>query len=52
MDIAATTGFVYDRWLTIYHSMLEKIAGKPRMEKLRIINIYKADLNLLLGMMF
>mgnify|MGYP000208384865 CR=1 FL=1 len=52
MDIAATTGFVYNRWLTIYHSMLEKIAGKPRMEKLRIINIYEADLNLLLGMMF
>ena len=52
MSIASMHGFVYDRWMIIYNQMLEKIEGQPRMDKLRIINLYEADLNLLLGIIY
>ena len=46
-NIALQQGFVLDRWKTIVSAMIEKIPGTPRIDKLRIIHIFEADLNLL-----
>jgi hypothetical protein len=51
-NIAVQYGFVFERWETIVNLMLEKIKGNPRMDKLRVIHIFEADLNLLLGIIW
>ena len=51
-NIALQYGFVFERWETIVNLMLEKIKGKPCMDKLRVIHIFEANLNLLLGIIW
>ena len=51
-NIALQQGFVLDRWKTIVSAMIEKIPGTPRIDKLRIIHIFEADLNLLKGIIW
>jgi hypothetical protein len=43
---------VYERWKKVYSLMLEKIKGQPKMEKLRVIHLFEADLNLLIGILW
>jgi len=47
-NIALEHGFVYSRWKKVVSAMLEKIPNMPRIDKLRIIHLFEADLNLLL----
>ena len=41
-------GFSPKRWRTCVDAIIEKIPGKPRIEKLRIIMLYEADFNFIL----
>jgi hypothetical protein len=38
----------YKRWTIVHNFFIEKIPGNPILEKLRIIQIYEADWNLIL----
>jgi hypothetical protein len=52
VDSALQTGFVFDRWCNIDTAMLEKIPGRPRLHRLRVIHLLAADLNLSLGILW
>ena len=52
LNAATRTGAMVDRWQTVLDVMLEKIIGKPLIEKLRIITLLEADINLALGMLW
>ena len=52
MNTAVKHSIVYERWETVHSLMLEKIKGKPRLEKLWIIHIYKADVNMIMGILW
>ena len=45
-------GFTLDRWLHALQVMLEKIKGQPRLDKLRVIQLMEADLNMMLHIIF
>jgi hypothetical protein len=45
-------GFSPSRWQVVVNAMLEKIAGKPQLHKLRVIHILEADYNLALKEIF
>jgi len=51
-NIALGHGYVYNRWKKVVSAMLEKIPNLPRIDKLRIIHLFEADLNLLLGIIW
>jgi hypothetical protein len=42
----------YTRWQRVANLMLEKDYGIPKIHRLRIIHLYEADLNLLMGIYF
>jgi hypothetical protein len=42
------SGIPLDRWTTSHTSMIQKINGNSRIDKLRVIHIYEADYNLFL----
>jgi hypothetical protein len=42
----------YSRWQRVTNLMLENDYGIPKMHRLRIIHLYEADLNLLMGIYF
>jgi hypothetical protein len=48
MNLAIKHCHTLERWKIINNMFLEKIQGKPRIEKLRVIHIYEADWNLIL----
>jgi hypothetical protein len=52
INIPIGIGFSPSRWQTIVNAMLEKIAGKPLLHKLRVIHIVEADYNLALKEIF
>ena len=52
LNLCSTKGLILDRWLTVYTTMLEKIIGLDRIDKIRVIHIMESDLNLLLGILF
>jgi hypothetical protein len=49
---AANLGKSLDRWRQISTCMIEKIVGVPRIDKLRVIHLFEADLNMLLKIMW
>jgi exonuclease III len=49
INVAINTQTPLHRWETVINVMIEKIKGRPLINKLRIIHIFEADLNLLLG---
>ena len=51
-NVALTYGHVYDRWKHIISVMIEKKPGLFLLEKLRTINLFEADYNWLLGLIF
>jgi hypothetical protein len=42
----------YSRWQRVANLMLEKDYGIPKIHRLRIIHLYEADLNLVMGIYF
>jgi hypothetical protein len=49
---ALNWGISLDRWQTSITSMIEKVPGCPKINKLRVIHLYEADYNLLLKIMW
>ena len=43
---------VLERWLHVHNTMLEKVVGIDRIDKLRVINIFEADFNLIMGILW
>jgi hypothetical protein len=52
INLPVSWGFSPNRWQTIVNAMLEKVAGKPLLHKLRVIHILEADYNLALKIIF
>ena len=45
-------GHVYERWKKVVNAMIEKIPGKPLLNKLRIIHLIESDFNLMIGILW
>ena len=52
INICVIHGMVLSRWLHVHNTMLEKIIGVDEIDKLRVINIFEADFNLLIGILW
>jgi hypothetical protein len=52
MNYALERGYSYQRWQTVANSVLFKEPGNIRIHRTRIIHIYEADYNLMLGLMW
>lgn len=50
MNYALERGYSYQRWQTVANSVLFKEPGNIRIHRTRIIHIYEADYNLMLGL--
>ncbi|KAI2506413.1 hypothetical protein MHU86_8039 [Fragilaria crotonensis] len=50
MNYALERGYSYRRWQTVANSVLFKEPGNIRIHRTRIIHIYEADYNLMLGL--
>jgi hypothetical protein len=48
INIAIKHHHTLERWKTVHNCFLEKIPGKPLIDKLRVIHIYEADYNIIL----
>ena len=46
---AVKYGISLTRWQNVVNSMIEKEPGNPRIHRLRVIHLYEADYNLILG---
>ena len=51
-NICVRTGYVLQRWKKVVSVMLEKIPGQPKIDKLRVIHLFEADLNAWTGIIF
>ena len=49
IDYALTNGHAFKRWKKVVNIMLEKDPGNPKIHRLRVIHLYEADYNLILG---
>ena len=49
LNYALQTGYSYSPWKRIVNTMLEKDHGMPKLHRLRVIHLYEADYNLILG---
>lgn len=49
INLAIKHRHVYSRWKTVITTMIEKIPGTPRIDKLRVIHIIESDFNLWMG---
>ena len=52
LNIGFSTGVALERWKRTVSVMLEKDKGSPKLHRLRIIQLFKADYNFLLGLVF
>ena len=52
VNTAMHTGYPLKRWRKVANLMLEKIPGRPIITKLRIIHVFEADINLVLGILW
>ena len=50
--IALSTGYVFKRWQKVISLMLEKDKGVPQIHRLRVIHLFEADLNLIMGIIW
>jgi hypothetical protein len=51
-NIALAHRYVFKRWEKVINLMLKKVTGFPKMDRLRVIHIFEADLNLILGIIW
>ena len=49
LELVRTTGVIPERWQKTVNLMLEKIPGRPFVNKIRIIHILEADMNAFFG---
>ena len=49
LNYAIQFGYPFDKWKCIVNTMLEKDNGLPKIHRLRVIHLYEADYNLILG---
>ena len=49
LNYATHFGYSFDKWKCIVNTMLEKDKGLPKIHRLRVIHLYEADYNLILG---
>jgi hypothetical protein len=49
LDYTLRHGHSFQRWKKVVNVMLEKDPGNPKIHRLRVIHLYKADYNLFLG---
>jgi hypothetical protein len=49
LNYALSFGHSFTRWKTIVNVMIQKDPGNSKIHRLRVIHIYEADYNLLLG---
>ena len=49
MNYAINHGYVYKRWTSVVNMMILKEENNTKIHQLRVIHLYKADYNLLLG---
>ncbi len=52
MNLCIKYGMALERWKVIHNTMLEKKVGNDRLDKLRVIHIFEADFNLIMGIMW
>ncbi len=52
MSVPFELGFGLKRWEQVYQTMLEKVTGVPKIDKLRVIQIIEGDLNMGLRIIF
>ena len=52
LDLASEKGFVLDRWTIVVNVMIYKKPGVFLMSKLRVIHLFEADYNLIIGLIF
>jgi hypothetical protein len=52
MDLASNKGFILERWTRVINVMLYKKPGMYLMNKLRIIHLFEADYNFIIGTSF
>jgi hypothetical protein len=49
INLAVQHRHVYTRWTKVITTMIEKVPGVPRLDKLRVIHIIESDFNLWMG---
>jgi hypothetical protein len=52
LEMTVNKGAILQRWRTVVRVIIEKIKGWPYIKKLRVIHLYEADLNLVLGILW
>jgi hypothetical protein len=52
MDLASEKGFILDCWTTVVNVMIYKKPGVYLMSKLRMIHLFEADYNFIIGTIF
>jgi hypothetical protein len=52
INLCTKHGIALDRWKKIINAMIEKQAGNDRIDRLRVINLFEADFNLILGILW
>jgi hypothetical protein len=52
MDLACDKGFILDRWTTVINIMIYKKPGVYLMSKLRVVHLFEADYNFIIGTVF
>jgi hypothetical protein len=52
LQFAINHEHTYKRWTKVVNAMIEKIPGKPLINKLRVIHLIESDFNLLIGLMW
>ena len=49
IDYSLTNGHSFRRWQKVVNVMIKKDSGNPKIHRLRVIHLYEADYNLILG---
>ena len=52
LNLASTKGFALDRWKTVINVMIYKKPGVYLIDKLRVIHLFEADYNFVIGLIF
>ena len=52
MTVPFKFGFTLQRWSNALQVMLEKVKGTPRLDKLRVVQLLEADLDMSLQIVF